>query len=143
MHKLTQICESRFLALGCFITLLAGVVFSAFSQSIDHPRHNVLITAIQSDSVLSKDTTVAIKVFAENRGKDVVEAVVTLVDSIAGDTIENWYPLFPPESADSIVLFWNTKGKKTGAHILSGFIVVPAETTAAISRLSRTVTVNR
>jgi len=127
------------------MTLVAGVMFSAMSQTNVPPpaSHDVALTAIKSDSILALDSTVAIKVFAENRSKNVVEAIVSLVDSVSNDTIEKWYPLFPPESADSIVLFWNTKGKKAGNHVLAGSLLVPAESATAASRLSHTVTVVR
>jgi hypothetical protein len=92
---------------------------------------------------MPSDSTLAITVIAENKGKSVVEAIVTLVDSTAGDTIEIWHPLFPPEGVDSIVMFWNTKGAKAGSHTLSGIAAVPTDSFSTVKVLSRTVTVGR
>jgi hypothetical protein len=126
--------------------LCAGLFFSVFPQvNAARPAHSteVVLTVIRSDSLIPSDSTLAITVIAENKGTNVVEAIVTLVDSAAGDTIENWYPLFPPESVDSIVLFWNTKGAKAGSHTLSGIVAVPTDSFSTVNRLSRTVTVGR
>jgi hypothetical protein len=125
----------------------AGLVFSGSGQSIgpkNDGSHGVTVTAITCDSLVPADSTLSIKVFAENKGADVVEAIVTLVDSASGDTLEYWYPLFPPESGDSIVMFWNTKGAKAGNHTLSAVVVSPAAgNNPASARVSRTTTVVR
>jgi hypothetical protein len=105
--------------------------------------HDIVLTIIKSDSIVIQDSTVPIAIFAANNGNDVVEATVSLVDNTTGDTIENWYPLFPPQSSDSIVLFWNTRGVKSGKHVLLAHLVNTADPAKPASNLSRTVTVTR
>jgi hypothetical protein len=127
--------------------LAAGLLLSVFPQAqVSKPAessHDVMLTAIRSDSLVSLDSTLAITVVAENKGRNVVEAIVALVDSVSTDTLENWYPLFPPESSDSIVMFWNTKGVKTGSHTLSAVIVSSPAGNPSVVKLSRTTTVVR
>jgi hypothetical protein len=134
-------------ALMVMVLLATGLVFSGFGQSNGQKTensHGVTLTAITCDSLVPADSTLSIKVFAENKGADVVEAIVSLVDSASGDTLEYWYPLFPPESADSIVMFWNTKGTKAGSHTLSAVVVSPATgNNPASVKVSRTTTVVR
>jgi hypothetical protein len=129
---------------GIIAILLAGSCFSGFSQNLASPpaySHGVALTALRSDSLIPLDSTLSVTVVAENKGKNVVEAVVILVDSASGDTLENWYPLFPPESADSIVMFWNTKGTKTGSHTLTAVLVAPADNNSPALRVSRNLTI--
>lgn len=82
-----------------------------------------------------------ITVKVENKGVYVEEATVSLIDSASGDTIENWYPLLPPESADSTVVFWSTKGAKAGKHTLTAVLATPEDGNSSNNRFSHTVTV--
>jgi hypothetical protein len=146
MNTMIHSKQRRALVRGILTVLCTGLFFSVFPQvNAVRPVHStgVVLRAIRSDSLISADSTVPIMVIAENKGANVIEAIVSLVDSASGDTIENWYPLFPPESADSIVLFWDTKGAKSGNHTLSGILAVPTDSSSTVKRLSRTVTVVR
>ena len=129
---------------GIFAVLLAGSCFSVFPQNSAFPpaySPSVLLTAIRSDSMIRLDSTLPVTVVAENKGKNVVEAVVSLIDSAGGDTLEYWYPLFPPESPDSIVIFWNTRGAKPGRHTLTAVLVTPADSNSPVPRVSRILTI--
>jgi hypothetical protein len=147
MHKKNLLAHRRGFAGKVLILLAAGLVFSGSGQTNGQKNdgsHGVTLTSITCDSLVPADSTLAIKVFAENKGSDVVEAIVSLVDSASGDTLEYWYPLFPPESADSIVMFWNTRGAKAGNHTLSAVVVSPAAgNNPASARVSRITTIVR
>ena len=142
-NGLFQIVARAGIAVAAF-----ALIFSAFPQTqVPAPKRgntaSVEITALASDSAVKPDSILSVKVVAENKGRNVVVAVVTLVDSASGDTIDKWYPLFPPQSADSITLFWNTKAAAPGNHTLTGILTVYPDSTTPKSRLSRTISVSR
>jgi hypothetical protein len=132
---------------SAILTVLAAGLLSAIPAQdkamAGDSSHDVVLTIIKSDSIVAQDSTVPIAIFAVNNGDNVVEATVSLVDNTTGDTIENWYPLFPPQSSDSIVLFWNTCGVKSGKHVLFAHLVNTADAAKPASNLFRTVTVAR
>jgi hypothetical protein len=129
--------------LSGILALLLAVATTAFTQGIP-PRisvHDAAIMPLFSPDSVVLDSTLVILVRAENRGRYVEEAMVSLVDSASGDTIENWYPLLPPESADSTLMFWNTKGAKAGKHTLKAVLVIPLDSKPADNEQKRTVKV--
>jgi hypothetical protein len=103
--------------------------------------HDAAVITVSSQDSVTLDSTLVITIHAENKGRFVEEAVVSLIDSASGDTIENWYPLFPPESADSTVMFWNTKGAKAGNHMLKAVLVIPVDSNLADNEHKHIVTV--
>ena len=103
--------------------------------------HDAEIVSISSQDSVTLDSTLVITIRAENKGRYVEEAIVSLIDSASGDTIENWYPLLPPESADSTMMFWNTKGSKAGNHTLKAVLVIPVDSNLADNEHKHNVTV--
>jgi hypothetical protein len=103
--------------------------------------HDASVVSICSRDSVALDSTLVITVRADNKGRFVEEATISLIDSASGDTIENWYPLFPPESADSTFMFWNTKGYKIGNHTLKAVLSIPLDGNPTDNEQKHTVTI--
>jgi hypothetical protein len=119
----------------CLFLLLNSLVFSANAQQL-RPQisaHDASIVSVSSSDSITLDSTLAVTVRAENRSRVVEEAVVSLIDSASGDTIENWYPLIPPESSDSTEMYWNTKGATVGTHTLKAVLLFLQDSSTAAS----------
>jgi hypothetical protein len=125
------------------VVLLCALAAAVGAQEL-HPRasvHDASVVSVSSPDSVTLDSTLIITIRAENKGRYVEEATVTLIDSASGDTIENWYPLLPPESADSTVMFWNTKGAKAGNHTLKAVLVIPVDSNLADNEHKHIVTI--
>jgi hypothetical protein len=126
------------------ILILLCALAAAVSAQELRPRisaHDASVVSVSSPDSVTLDSTLIITIRVENKGRFVEEAVVSLIDSASGDTIENWYPLFPPECTDSTVMFWNTKGAKAGNHTLKAVLVIPLDSQPADNEHKHTVTV--
>jgi hypothetical protein len=136
-HRMIRHHLTGILVLLC--TLAAGV--GAQELRSQGSVHDAAVISVSSSDSVTLDSTLVITIRAENRGRFVEEAVVSLIDSASGDTIENWYPLFPPECADSTMMFWNTKGAKAGNHTLKAILVIPLDSQPADNEQKHVVTI--
>jgi hypothetical protein len=99
---------------GCAVLLmLMGSLPPAISRAQEIPSSRLLqdtsVIWMAFKDTISEDSTLSIFIGAINSSRDVREAVVSLIDSTAGDTIQNWYPILPPQSTDSTLAFWTPK----------------------------------
>jgi hypothetical protein len=126
-------------ALVCFaLASIAGAQQSLPAFSL----HDAGIISVVSKDSVTIDSTIVISIRAQNLGRHVEEATVSLIDSASGDTIENWYPLLPPESSDSTEMFWNTKGTKVGKHSLKAVLAIPTDFFPSDNEMKHSITVN-
>ncbi|HUI92766.1 MAG TPA: hypothetical protein VLX68_11015 [Chitinivibrionales bacterium] len=120
--------------LAGLLVLLFALAAGAVAQDLRTPVSScdtANITLSSRDSV-AHDSTLVLMVRVMNKSRRVAEAAVSLIDSASGDTIENWYPLIPPQSSDSTEIFWNTKGAKVGNHTLKAVYSLPQDSVPAI-----------
>jgi hypothetical protein len=138
----------RRIAASANVALVSAIVggVALFSNAQERPvqvaGHTTEITSVSALDSVKIDSTLAVTLHAENRSRTVEEVTVSLVDSTSGDTIERWYPILPPESRDSSVILWNTKGAKPGRHTLRAILASSNDSIAHWSERTRVVTVN-
>src|SRR5271157_5752257 len=124
-----NICRN-FLDCSSGIALLISLALTSFAAAQGNALDGAPAVSLSSPDSVARDSTLVVTLRAENRSRDVKEALVCLVDSATGDTIENWYPILPPQSLDSGTVFWNTKGVLPGKHVLRAILVFPNDSIA-------------
>jgi hypothetical protein len=103
--------------------------------------HDVAVTALSSQSWVIADSTLSTSIEVANKGDKVEEISVFLIDSAFNDTIEQWFPVIEPNTTDTTVLFWNTKGAQSGKHTFIAVAVIASDANPGNNKLSQSVTV--
>jgi hypothetical protein len=142
MNKNRNFQKCRITAAVLAVLLLVSFSNAQKQRSLKAFNDTSSVAMSCPDTVLL-DTTVAVGLWALNKGREVVAATVNLVDSTSGDTLTNWYPILAQQSFDSTLAFWNTKGTKPGRHVLKVFLTSQGD--SAVGREVKTfvVTIKR